>query len=252
MKKTFLSSLLVVFTLTNVNSQQREFILPQWKTIKDMAWRDSVYLFTKFREGALVFDTGFESPQKFVLNYNMFFERMDEVLPNGDTTAFGSPPRHHVVRTAGNEFHFFPSKGYLRILQEGTVAVATRDFFSAGYFIGNHSGYSSETGRTPNPIDDNTQPFNLDRSYILRSELYLIAGNEVLQARKPNLLKLYEKDKGAVEYYLDKHEVMYTNVDSLTRVIRFLNELSGKPDTKIKGTFRVEAGERVAEHLLFP
>lgn len=245
MKRTILSFLLVITTLMPVKSQQHEFILPAMTKINRVPWRDSVYLFTGFHQGELIFDTGFESPQKHLLNYNLFMERMEEISSKGDTITLETTPIQHTIRIAGYAFCFFPNKGYMRVLEPGKVSLATWDYFNAGYLQVISSGYASRKNRVPLQVDNRKQPYEYDRSYILKHELYLIADNNFYHARKTNVLKLYEENKGVVEFYLDKHSVDFSNADSLIRVIRFLNDLADAPESKIPGMFRVKAGDPI-------
>lgn len=245
--KIVLTSLFVIFTLGTINSQPREYILPALNMVKDTPWRDKIYLFTTFHKGIWIFDTGHETPHKNLLNHNIFRERMEEILPTGDTVALKTSPLQPGVRIGGYEFRYFPGKGYMRVLQSGSVSLAVWEYFMSTFLVVASNGYVADTLRGNGHMDDRAQPFSTDRSYQLRSEFYLLTNNDYYPARKPGFLKVYENDKGVVEYYLNKPELFYTNADSLARVIRLFNELSGAPESKVVGVFRVKAGESVSK-----
>lgn len=257
MQKIIFVIAFVLIGLTSAKSQPNEFILPALSSLKKVQWRDSVYLFKQFQQGELIFDTGFKSSQKYLLNYNLFTERMDAISSKGDTAALKMVEVQHTIKAGGYVFHFFPKKGYLRILEQGKVSLATLDIFN-GYLVGNGSnGYASHKDRTPLQVDNRTQSFEYDRAYVRQSELYLIANNKFYKALKLNLLKVYEENRGVVQFYLEKHPADFTNVNSSIDLIHFLNELKGTPENKIPGLFRVKAGDPISKEwrdslYLFP
>ncbi len=161
MRRIVLTFLLVVAGFTVVRSQQQEFILPALKLFNQVQWRDSAYLFKQFQQGELIFDTGFKSRQTYLLNYNLFTERMDAISPKGDTTALEAVVVQHSIKAGGYVFHFFPKKGYLRVIESGKVSLAILEFFN-GYLVTEGSnGYASKKNRTPLQVDNRTQPLNM-------------------------------------------------------------------------------------------
>src|SRR6478609_3334854 len=162
--------LCVFLLIPEAKSQPKEFIIPAFSSINKVGWRDSVYLLNQFVPGELIFDTGFKAPQKHLMNYNIFSTRMDVISPKGDTAALEMIALPHTVQLSSHLFHFFPKKGYMRVLESGKVSLATFDYFNVGYLIQSGSGYSAKKNREQFIADTRKQPDEYDRSYIKQNE----------------------------------------------------------------------------------
>ncbi|MEO8472133.1 MAG: hypothetical protein ABI477_08065 [Chryseolinea sp.] len=240
--------LLIVSAPIVVKSQARELIWPALKPFSKVSWRDSVYLFTQFQTGELIFDTGFESPQKHILNYNLFSERMNEITSNGDTVLLDMVEVPHAIHMAGYVFQFFPKKGYMRLLAQGKVSLAIFEYFNSGYLVGATNGYSTNVTRYPLGVDNRKEESDLYRSYARKGDLYLIADNQYYHATRANILDAYKEKRGIVKSYLNKHEIDFFNADTLTHLIHFLNNFNGESEKSLPGSFLVKAGEAITKH----
>ena len=94
--------------------------------LSHVAWKDSLYRFSKFQEGSMVFNRGVSSDLKWQMNYNLYLQRMERITERGDTIGMEYSSAIKVV-IIGNRLFFndYPN-GFVEILIDGPVSLGVR------------------------------------------------------------------------------------------------------------------------------
>ncbi|MFZ4548502.1 MAG: hypothetical protein ACOYN4_13745, partial [Bacteroidales bacterium] len=121
---SILSSILLFINI--IYAQKKEFLtVPAGSRVKDYIPFQERYRFPEFMDGKVFFRNGSFADTK--LNYNFLLSNM-EYVQAADTLAIANPTDILLITFASSTFCY--DKGYLEIIQDGSVKVAVRQSLS--------------------------------------------------------------------------------------------------------------------------
>jgi len=218
----------IIESLEKEDSSRTIFYLPANKRMDQMAWRDSVYRFSSFENGQLMFDTGFSPKEQVKMNYNLYYMQMDFISASGDTLQM-KPSKEFKLITLNKHLFIYDTKiGYIEVIQQLPVALGRRSMMIVKHIDYPPGGNPRNVGFTPfGDQDQRGAAIGLDRYYQNGGDYFFIDKNSsAYKASSSAILKLFSGHKKTVKTYIDKHDLDFENVDQLTDLLVFCNELN--------------------------
>jgi hypothetical protein len=183
-------------------------------------WKDSMYRFSKFQEGSMIFDRGVSSDRKWKMNYNLYLKRMEMITERGDTIGVDYSSAIKVIRIANRLFFNDYPNGFVEIMVEGPVSLGAKHEVRVLMEDGN-----GERFRATDWGPDMTSRF--DRLFT-KEDLYYFLDQEsnVRPANKRWILKLFPGHKEQIRNYLAKNSINFKVEQDLESLLRFCNNKS--------------------------
>lgn len=183
-------------------------------------WKDSMYRFSKFQEGSMIFDRGVSSDRKWKMNYNLYLKRMEMITERGDTIGVDYSSAIKVIRIANRLFFNDYPNGFVEILIEGNVSLGAKHGVKVLMEDGN-----GERFRATDWGPDMTSRF--DRLFT-KEDLYYFLDQEsnVRPANKRWILKLFPEQKEQIRSYLVKNYINFKVEVDLESLLKFCNNNS--------------------------
>lgn len=220
-----LAFLLAIFCANGQES--RLYRLKQDQDVRTTDWRDSIYRFPEFMNGRLTFVAGRSQERKF--NYNFFSGNMDFINENGDTLILTTSRELRLVTIGSHVFYFDPREGYIEIMLQLPLALGVKEIFFAaiketvaddGYGVVSHTTSATRSFRGPVTAGI----INVENLYKKESYYYFIdQQNNVYQANKFTILRLFEDHKREIKAYLKENNVDFRNGQHMADLVRFCN-----------------------------
>ena len=204
-------------------AQDPEFLLlPKGSALASVTWRDSIYRFPSFQEGKITFATGFTPDGEVLLNYNLYFMRMELIEASGDTAGV-MPSRDVKQITIGERiFKFYESgliaqPGFMEVMIDGPIGLGVINYLK---------NENREYWPYKTVTDIRGKPAVLDRYYSKAQTLYFFDSRMKLRpVDKPNLIALMRDYKKEVERYIVDHQINFDEKDDVVNIVNFCNDL---------------------------
>ncbi|HTF17312.1 MAG TPA: hypothetical protein VK658_04520 [Chryseolinea sp.] len=197
--------------------KQPAHVLPQ-----NLSWWDSIYLFPAFKEGRLVFTTGFSPEETVRLNYNMYSAQMDMINSNGDTLQVEPLKTMKSLLLDSNLFYYDPQRGYLELVLPGKVKLASRTFLML-----------TKIEEQRQLEDYRGKALDYDTYYRRVSTYFFIDDSDRIRSASPaairNMLPTYKK---TVSEYIRNESIDFARKDDLIKLIKHCNYLAGTVDAQ--------------------
>jgi hypothetical protein len=207
--------------------ESRFYRLKPDQDIRTAYWRDSIYRFSEFINGRLTFIAGRSQERKF--NYNFFSGNMDFINEKGDTLTLTNSPELRLVTIGSHVFYYDHEQGYIEIILQLPLALGVKKvFFVAiketvaddGYGVVSHTTSSTRSFRGPVTAG----VINVENLYKKESYYFFIdQQNNLHQASRLSILRLFEDHKKEIKEYLKKNNVDFKNEQHMTELVRFCN-----------------------------
>jgi hypothetical protein len=205
----------------------RLYRLKQDQDVRTTDWRDSIYRFPEFRNGRVTFVAGRSPERKF--NYNFFSGNMDFINDEGDTLELVNSREVRLVTIGRHVFYYDPAQGYIEIILQMPLSLGVKEVFFAaiketvaddGYGVVSHTTSATRSFRGPVTAG----VINVENLYKKEPHYFFIdQQNNLYQANKLSILRLFEDHKKEIKAYLKKNNVDFKNRQQMTDLVRFCN-----------------------------
>jgi hypothetical protein len=194
--------------------------------VRQVAWRDSIYRFSHFKEGRITYVVGRSNKQKF--NYNLFSGEMDFITDRGDTLTVTDEQDLRLVMIDGHVFYHDHKRGYIEILLQLPLALGVQKIFyparketvaDDGYGVTSHTTSSARSYiGPPNHLT------NEDNIYKKESKFYFLdQKNKVFPANKFTIVRMFPDNKKEIKAYYRENNIDFKNQSDLIRLVKFCN-----------------------------
>ena len=228
---------LLATTAHDVFCQDIELLrLRRFEDVSKTSWRDEIYYFPQFQEGAIIYQTGFKLNQTLKLNYNIYHERMEFLDEAGDTLGIEAHKEIKLIEIGSHLFYHDYKSGYYEILSTSSVSLAMQPKFSLVKTEGNMGPLSFETrGAT----------MACDRFYFKHTSYFFIDVNDRLfKASKASVLKLFPENKSDIRAYLIEKPVDFTKQKDVIRLTNYCYQLGNGTERSDENiVVKLEAGK---------
>ncbi|AYB30145.1 hypothetical protein [Chryseolinea soli] len=200
------------------------------ENIRTTSWRDSVYRFSSYQEGQVIFISG-PSP-KYKMNYNVLSGDMEFISPKGDTMVLKKTPEVKLVMVGGHVFFLEPAQGYIEILIQQQLALGVqKEFVIARKDVEVSNGYSTSSNNTGAVVAyrGNSRSVTSNADLLVRinnTYFFIDQKNEAHPATKASLMKLFPDDRDKLKTYLKEQHTDFKQKDDLARLLAFCNGLA--------------------------
>ena len=188
-----------------------------------------IYRYQQFEYGKVYFINGDASAGK--LNYNFLIETMQFIDPKGDTLALANESTLNFISIGADTF-FHNSMGYIEQVADYTVTklLLKEKIKSSEEKIGAFGIPSlTQTIDTKNTlIADQNYKLRVNENLTLSKETHYYfsdADFNVLPVNKKNLLKVFAKQKGKIENYLNSNNTDFNNGNDLKKLFRYFEAI---------------------------
>ncbi|MCE7072662.1 hypothetical protein LZG74_20275 [Dyadobacter sp. CY327] len=191
------------------------------------------YQFEKFQDGHVLFRNGKTS--KAQMNYSLVHGEVLFVDAKKDTLMFNDNSFINKIFVGDNLYFYAKGHGHVHAIRDysgvrlgkkqflvrmGNEKYASYEQYSATSAISSYSSFVNQNGNLQN-LESNVKVI-LKR----RSIFFLIDKNErVVFATRPNLLKIYPKNKRKLNEYLRENETSFEKEADLKKVLEFASSL---------------------------
>lgn len=187
------------------------------------------YLYDQFKTGTVRYRNG-NSPTAR-LNYNLMLREMQFLTPAGDTMSLADEPTIQQIDLSGDSYIYDQKNTVLKVLGTyGSATLALEQSLKVAN-VDKEGGYGMSSGassiRTYNSYptgNGSTAKLEMKGDVVFsRQQIYFFINqnNLAFPTSRKSLLKMFPKQKPAVERYLDEHPVQFNAVEDLQRVLEF-------------------------------
>lgn len=197
--------------------------------IRTTAWRDSLYRFSSFLEGQVIFISG--SSPKYKINYNVLSGDMEFLSPKGDTMVLKKTPEVKLVMVGGHVFFLEPAQGYIEILVQQQLALGVqKEFVIVRKDVEVSNGYATSSNTTGAVVAyrGNSRSVTSNADLLVRinnTYFFIDQKNEAHPATKASLMKLFPDDRDKLKTYLKEQHTDFKQKNDLFRLLAFCNAL---------------------------
>jgi hypothetical protein len=195
---------------------------------KDTSLDSSNFLFPQFTDGVITMKDGNEATGKF--NYNTLLDEMQFINPPNEIMSLANPLKVLKVVVANRTFVYLKNY-FVEKLTDGNVSLFYRihvkrlaDKIGA---YGNASPTSSiESFATYTSTDGNLNRLSANEKVSYKNELtYYIMQNEKVKIlfKLSDLFKCFPTSKDLIQHEIEKQHIIYTNVESVKKIIDWIN-----------------------------
>lgn len=191
------------------------------------------YQFAKFQEGSVLFRNGTVS--KGTMNYSLVHGQVVFIDAKKDTLLFDDTDYIRKIFVGNNVFHYLKKHGHIEEIQDfdgvklgkklflvrmGNERYASYDQYSSTSAISSYSSFINQNG-TFQHLEGS------DKIIMRRRSIYFfIDKNErITIANRPNLLKIYPKNKKALNDYLKEKAINFEKEADLENALTFASHL---------------------------
>ena len=226
MKKLLI--LLVISHLLSaaVHAQSSEVI--RVKSGEKMQEKDK-YLYDQFKTGTVHYRNG-NSPTAR-LNFNLMLREMQFLTPAKDTMSLADEQTIRQIDLGGDAYIYDQKNNVLKLLGTyGSAGLALEQSLKVAN-VDKEGGYGMSSGassiRTYNSYpagNGSTSKLEIKGDVVFsRQQIYYFINQNslVFPATRKSILKLFPKQKSAIEKYLDEHPVQFSQEEELSRLLEF-------------------------------
>ena len=194
----------------------------------------AAYRFPAFQEAIIHYNTGI--PAKGTLNYNFLLGEMHFIGPKGDTLALDNLYLVKYVAIGENKFYYDPeSKGFGEEIADFNAVrlLITHKFKPSDKESGVAYDQFSNTSATTNygtyAVNGRIQKLNINEYLVLsKRATYYISNqnNQFYPATKGNILKIFSKQKPAVEKFMKENRIDFQKEEDLKQLLGYCSQLN--------------------------
>ena len=226
MKNLLILLILSYLTIATIQAQSNDVI--RVKSGEKMLEKDK-YLYDQFKMGTVHYRTG-NSPTAR-LNYNLMLREMQFLAPAGDTMSLADEQTIRQISLNGDTYMYDQKNSLLKVLGTyGSAGLALEQYLKVanvdkegGY--GMSSGASSIKTYSSYPTGNgSTAKLEMKGDVVFsRQQIYYFINqnNLTFPASRKSILKMFPKQKSAVEKYLDEHPVQFNQEEDLRALLEF-------------------------------
>lgn len=214
------------FTIATIQAQSSEVI--RVKSGEKMQEKDK-YFYDQFKTGTVHYRIGNAPTAR--LNYNMLLREMQFLTPAGDTMSLAEEQTIQQIKLNNDVFIYGQNKNLLKLLGTyGSASLAVEHSLKIAN-VDKEGGYGMSSGassiRTYNsypPGNGSTAKLEIKGDVVFSQQriyFFINQNNLAFPASRKSLLKLFPKQKSAVEKYLDEHPIQFNEAEELQRVLEF-------------------------------
>ena len=221
------------------------FTLPAWTSVTKVPWHKSIYRFQEFQKGKITYIRGTEQDFEFDLNYNVYLETMDFINSADDTMSITNTREIRSIQIGNKTFFHEYNSGYYEVLLRTPVALAFRNQFFLDHI--ENFNVSTSGGLT----DLRGVMTTYDRIYRkVFSYFFIDQNNEVREATRASVLKMFPDHKLEIKGYLLEHDVDFDSREDLIDLTIYCNQfidVHAGDSTAVNDliTVRLPAGKRL-------
>ncbi len=226
MKKSLTLLIISFFATATIQAQSNEAI--RVKTGEKMQEKDK-YLFDQFKTGTVHYRNG-NSPTAR-LNFNLLLREMQFLAPAGDTMSLADEQTIRQIDLGGGTYVYDQKNNVLKLLGTyGSAGLALEQSLKVAN-VDKEGGYGMSSGassiRTYNSYPTGNGSMSKleikgDVVFSRQQIYYLINQNNLtFPASRKSILKMFPKQKSAVEKYLDEHPVQFNQEEDLRGLLEF-------------------------------
>jgi len=207
--------------LESLKSSPDVFFLPAHTHLSEVAWRDSIYMFPSFQYGRVTFTTGFSPEDKVLMNYDLYLMQMDLITKEDDTTQIKRTKELKLISLGNHLFLHDYKLGYVEIILQLPVSLGVLNIMNTEHM----EHISGNIERSDYGDDIRGRPSVYDR-YYRKVKLYYFIGkdNKVYKANRASILKLFRKNKNAIDVYLRENRIDFEDKNDLVKLLLFCYE----------------------------
>lgn len=226
MKRFLILLVISPFAVFTIQAQSSEVI--RVKSGQKMQEKDK-YLYDQFKTGTVHYRNG-NSPTAR-LNYNLMLREMQFLTPVKDTMSLADEQTIRQIDLGGDAYIYDQKNTLLKVVGTyGTASLALEQSLKVAN-VDKEGGYGMSSGassiRTYNSYptgNGSTAKLEMKGDVVFsRQQTYFFINqnNLAFPTSRKSLLKLFPKQKSAIEKYLDEHPVQFNVVEDLQRVLEF-------------------------------
>ena len=220
------------------------FTLPAWTSVTKVPWHKSIYRFQEFQKGKITYIRGTELDFEFDLNYNVYLETMDFINSADDTMSMTNTHEIRSIQIGNKTFFHEYNSGYYEVLLRLPLALSFRNQFILDHI-------ESSNGATSGSLTNLRGVMTAyDRIYIKGFSYFFIdQNNEVSEATRASVLKMFPDHKTEIKGYLLEHDVDFDSREDLIDLTIYCNQfidVHASDSTAVNDiiTLRLPAGNR--------
>jgi hypothetical protein len=208
------------------------YLLPLYTYIGTMPWRDSLYLYPRFQEGAVVLANG-NTTAKLMINYNVYRERM-EVIIGKDTTALKNVSNVSLLQIGSHIIYQDPSKGYIELLGEGPIFLGVLSEFKV--VMGSSAG---ERFRATDLRESNSR---FDRFYTKYQLYYFLDDTKLYPAIPSKISELFPASQDEIKKFIEDRQINFKRKRDLLTLLSYCNSIKPNGTPATQSIFKLKAG----------
>lgn len=187
------------------------------------------YSYPEFRKGKVVYINGSSAEARF--NNNRLLGEIQFIDPKGDTLAMDGEAAIHSVVVGESTFIYNPEHGFLEVAADyDAVKLGKSEKLE---LVGaekegayNQSSGASSVRAKSSYIGNNSRGYKLEQKgdvvFSEKVSYFLIdQRNQSYRVNKPNILKMFPKNKKAITAYMKAHNTDFNNEKDLKELIQF-------------------------------
>ncbi len=231
MKKSHLPIIILLLASLPGWAQMGETI--RVKTGEKLPTREK-YLYPEFSSGTVFYRDG-RPPGSARLNFNLLEREMQFLTPTGDTLALAEEQTIRQIKLRdeaymydqnGNILTLLGSYGDVTLAVDHSLKIANVDkeggygISSGASSIRTYNSYPTGTGSTAKLEQKGDVVFSHQRVLMLINK-----NNLAFPASRKSVLKMYPKQKSAIEDYLREHSVQFNDAEDLKKLLEHSERL---------------------------
>lgn len=192
------------------------------------------YRYPQFKIGGVAFLNGGTTPAR--LNYSLLLGEMHFISPAGDTLSLANESTIKWVQLGNDYFYYSPDYGYLEIIHDlPTVKLAIKQIFRVASVekVGAYQQSSGVSSIKNYSIlatgNSSVKRLEAKGDVVLSKEkfyFFIDQNNRFYKATKSNLLKIFVKNKRAIESYIKEESIDFTNEENLKKLLQYCSQFS--------------------------
>lgn len=226
MKKLLILLIISLFITTPIQAQPNDVI--RVKSGEQMQQKDK-YLYDQFKTGTVRYRNG--SAPTARLNFNLILREMQFLAPAGDTLSLADEQTIRQIDLGGDAYIFDQKNNVLKVLGTyGSAGLALEQSLKVAN-VDKVGGYGISSGassiRTYNSYpagNSSTAKLEIKGDVVFsRQQIYYFINqnNLTFPASRKSILKLFPKQKSALDKYLDEHPVQFNQEEDLRGLLEF-------------------------------
>lgn len=233
MKRIMLLIGIGILNLSDLVAQESKLIkVKAGEDIQTAVPATEKYRYPQFKDGTVAFFTGTTTAGK--LNYNLLLGEMHFISPARDTLSLANESTIKEIKIGENRFYYDPKNGYLEVVTDyQSVKLAIKQMFRVAGLekVGGYQQSSAVSSIKNYSMiangNSSVKTLEAKGDIVLSKEklyFFIDQNNRFYKASKSNLLKIFAKNKKAIETYLKEQSIDFSSEESLKQLLLFCSQ----------------------------